>query len=73
MIHISTFGPLLENLKKQEIQDIKNIFRGKACFRHNIAYGGFKYLAIRAQTIKFQTLPFFQRITKYILDVEMQS
>ena len=46
MIYITSFGPLLENVKKQEIQDIKNIFT--ACFQHNIAYGGFKYLAIRA-------------------------
>ena len=52
MIYISTFGPLLENLKKQEIQDIKNIFTGKACFRYNIAYRGFKYLAIRATSDK---------------------
>ena len=48
MIYITTFGPLLENAKKQEIQDIKNIFTNEACFQHNIAYGGFKYLAIRA-------------------------
>ena len=48
MIYTTTFGPLLENVKKQEIQDIKNIFTSKACFQHNIAYGGFKYLAIRA-------------------------
>ena len=52
MIYISTFGPLLENLKKQEIQDIKNIFTSKTCFRHNIAYGGLKYLAIRATSDK---------------------
>ena len=52
MIYVSTFGPLLENLKKQEIQNIKNIFTGKVCFQHNIAYGDFKYLAIRATSDK---------------------
>ena len=48
MIYTTTFGPLLENVKKHEIQDINNIFTSKACFQNNIAYGGFKYLAIRA-------------------------
>ena len=49
--HLLKINKEFKNLKKQEIQAIKNEL-DKACFQHDMAYGDFKDLARRTASDK---------------------